>query len=195
MFFKFRGMPLAKLIIMNNTNVKERFLLATRVTSETDALRNCVLASFRRNNIYSTGAVSQRRSRLREDLKARLTALGNSYVQGSLSEAEHEANIVNLANALSDEHSDILVNGRFKIGTSQKALNLYLKFLWCLGRLPEDPHHCPVDRIVLSSISLNGTWTRLDDIATYRAWIVRIREAAGARSLSDWELDLWNGIL
>lgn len=175
--------------------VQEHFLHATNVTCETEALRNCVLASFRRNNIYLSGAENARRWRLRQDLKARLTALGDIYAHGSVSETEHEANIVGLADALSAEHGDILVNRRFKIGTSQKALNLYLKFLWCLGRLSAMPHHCPVDRVILSSVSLNGSWTKLDEISIYRSWIGTIRQAAGTRSLCEWELEVWNSNL
>jgi len=174
---------------------KERFLIATSVANEENALRNCVLASFRRNKIYSKNAAGAQRWELRQSLKHKLAMLGAKYIDGSVSEREHETNILTLADALSEEYGEILVNGRFNIGTSQKALNLYLKFLWCLGRLPTPPHHCPVDRVVLSGLSVNGAWTRLDDIATYRAWIAMIRETAGEQPLSEWELEMWNGTL
>ena len=117
--------------------VQEHFLHATNVTCETEALRNCVLASFRRNNIYLSGAENARRWRLRQDLKARLTALGDIYAHGSVSETEHEANIVGLADALSAEHGDILVNRRFKIGTSQKALSASFRVVEAAARPSE----------------------------------------------------------
>lgn len=118
--------------------------------------------------------------------------LGDVYTKRTVSEIEHEANIIALADALSAGHGDILINRRFRIGTSQKALNLYLKFLWCLGKLPNVPHHCPVDRVVLSDIPLNGSWTQLDDISTYRNWVSSIRQTAGAISVPEWELEVWN---
>jgi hypothetical protein len=38
-----------------------------------------------------------------------------------------------------------------RIGLAQKALNLYLKYLWCLGEIHEPPH-CPLDSIVLGQV-------------------------------------------
>ena len=170
---------------------KACFLRLTNVTREEDALQNCILAAFRRNKMYKDNVLQSERYELRNDLKVELRSLSASYLLGGVSEADHEANIQHLSNVLSAKHGAMLTDGRFKIGTSQKALNLYLKFLWCLDRLPDEPVHCPVDRIILTRVLIYGAWTQLDDIQSYREWISRIRAAVEPQSLSTWELGAW----
>ena len=170
---------------------KARFLRLTNVTREEDALQNCILAAFRRNKMYKDNVLQSERYELRNDLKVELRSLSASYLPGGVSEAEHEANIEYLSDVLSAKYSAMLTDGRFKIGTSQKALNLYLKFLWCLARLPDEPVHCPVDRIILTKVLVYGAWTQLDDIHLYREWISKIRASIGNQSLSTWELGVW----
>ena len=46
----------------------------------------------------------------------------------------------------------------FKIGHSQKLLNLMLKYYWCLEWLKYTPPHCPIDRMILvaAKVKING---------------------------------------
>lgn len=39
----------------------------------------------------------------------------------------------------------------FRIGSAQKALNLYRKYLWCLGYIPFPPH-CPFDATIIDQL-------------------------------------------
>lgn len=170
---------------------KARFLRLTNVSREEDALQNCILAAFRRNKMYKDNVLQSERYELRNDLKVELRNLSASYLLGGVGETDHEANIQYLSDVLSAKHGAMLTDGRFKIGTSQKALNLYLKFLWCLDRLPDEPVHCPVDRIILTKVLIYGAWTQLDDIQSYREWISIIRDAIEPQSLSTWKLGAW----
>jgi hypothetical protein len=83
-----------------------------------------------------------------------------------------------------------LNNGRLRYGTSQKAFNLYLKYLWQLGEIAAPPH-CPVDRIVLNALGIDEAWTKCDDQKQYMEWIGAIRRKAGPLSVSQWENDVW----
>ena len=175
--------------------VKNKFLAKTNVKNENDALRNCISASFKRNKIYRNGwnSTSQlQKYELHSSLKVELQRLAEPYISDTVSEDEHETNIQIIADNISKKHGAILRNGRFNIGTSQKALNLYLKFLWCLGRLSAEPIHCPVDRVILGKVAVYGAWTKLDDIHTYQTWISSIRITANIQTLAIWELEQYN---
>src|SRR6185295_1528637 len=82
-----------------------------------------------RGKLYREGSTETQRRALRSALRRLLENLVEPYRNG-LSETEHIANIDHLARTLSDEHADALNSGRFRIGSAQKALNLYLKLLW-----------------------------------------------------------------
>lgn len=89
------------------------------------------------------------------------------------------------------DHDGVLSNGRYRLGISQKLVNLQLKYLWCLGVIPEPPH-CPVDRIVLARTKLRNrlNWTQIDSVDSYLQAIKAIRALAHASGLSiaRWEL-------
>jgi hypothetical protein len=49
----------------------------------------------------------------------------------------------------------------YKYGVAQKLLNLFLKYLWCLGTIAEPPH-CPVDRIIIGKTCYKDkNWTEI----------------------------------
>lgn len=79
----------------------------------------------------------------------------------------------------------------YRLGHAQKALNLALKYRWCLGIIPEPPH-CPIDRIVLGETALAGSlnWTEIDRIEDYDRAIDAVRSCAVAagQSIARWEL-------
>jgi hypothetical protein len=47
----------------------------------------------------------------------------------TVTKEDHIKNICMLANILTEKHYNILLNRRFRIGSAQKGLNLYLKYL------------------------------------------------------------------
>jgi hypothetical protein len=74
-------------------------------------------------------------------------------------EVQHCEAIKRISETVSQRCGDCLVNGRLQYGAAQKAFNLYLKFLWRLGKAAMPPH-CPVDSVVLAEAGIEGAWTK-----------------------------------
>lgn len=110
----------------------------------------------------------------------------------------HYHRIEELANHLTVNFKPVLHNGRFRIGVSQKIINLFLKYMWAMGEIPE-PCHCPIDGIIKDKIQLKMPaiglvdWTKLDHIMEYRKYIIMISQAevSGDLSIAQWELLNW----
>lgn len=151
-----------------------------------------VMAAFARARIYVPGADEQARRSLHTTLKQTLVRVGLQY-KAVVTESEHLQNIGAIASAVSKEHAAILVGHAFRIGTAQKALNLYLKYLWCLGQLPEPPH-CPVDAVILACVPAANRvpWTQIATLEEYMRCITAIRKLTNGQSLAQWECTQWN---
>lgn len=75
------------------------------------------------------------------------------------------------------------------VGMTQKFLNLYLKYKWCLGG--PKPYHCPIDRQVLNEINWNNPrWSKFTG-KDYKEAIEKLYEAFG-KDLPMWELRFFN---
>ncbi len=148
--------------------------------------------TVQRSGLYRARLTEDDRKAFQSGLKGQLTKLLENYRNG-VDEQQHCRNIEELANGLSDEYAQVLADGRLKIGHAQKALNLYLKYMWCFGWIPEPPH-CPFDRIVLQFVPQckNMLWTKLDSMDDYNLIVKCSKIAAGNLSLSMWELELYN---
>ncbi len=113
-----------------------------------------------------------------------------------VSEETHVQNIVRIKDTISKECSTFLING-FRLGVAQKALNLYLKYLWCLGIITPPPPHCPFDRIIIEKLpeEIRVPWTQINDVDTYLRLVEAAKKitAAQKRSLADWELNAYQG--
>lgn len=150
-------------------------------------------ATVRRARAYADGLGEADRAPLRASLRARLDQLWPTYAV-PVPEAQHLTNIRQLADGLSAEHPLLLREGRFRIGPAQKALNLYIKYLWCAGLLRVAPPHCPFDFFVINRLGLHIRWTELDSMADYEQLVAAARAAAAAHGagLAQWELKLYN---
>ena len=148
-------------------------------------------ATVQRALIYSPSADSADRRSFRQSLRAALEAVGDDY-RSPVEDEDHVAHIVTLADDISRQHSTALRDGRFRIGPAQKALNLYLKYQWCLGNIVMPPH-CPFDALVIGALpsAERRTWTQLDDAVTYRRLVRVARSVGGHQSLAEWELALY----
>ena len=95
-------------------------------------------------------------------------------------------------NKFKDKH--ILADNNFRIGNTQKILNLYLKYLWCLGYIEYEPPHCPVDSNIIKELGEKIKWTKIDDIEIYLDLIYKIKNLAKNKNetIAQWELKLWN---
>jgi hypothetical protein len=173
--------------------MKKKFLKKVNVTDESSAQRNTVSASFKRNKQYADNNPDNRKQ-LGDALKQQVESVSKQYINGSVDEATHLDNIKSISDDLSSRFGDILIGKRFKIGTAQKALNLYLKFLWCLGKLKAQPPHCPMDAIVLKKASVYDAWTKCDSIDSYKKWVSKAKVKAESKNmtLSEWELGVWS---
>jgi hypothetical protein len=88
---------------------------------------------------------------------------------------------------LSSQFGAYLIGGRLRFGTSQKAFNLYLKYLWAMGEA-EMPPHCPIDSVVLNRVGIDACWTKSDSCEEYMDWINEIRKHL---TLAKWEDKVW----
>lgn len=174
--------------------MKQKFLQVTHVTSARDAVNNAITAALQRNPTYEPSASNAERAAFRYAFAECLRRYAEQY-RKQVTERQHLDIIEQISYELSTQFTSILINGRLRIGTCQKALNLYLKFLWCLDDNWAAPLHCPVDRIVLQAAGVSDAWTKLDSIEIYAEWITKIRSTAlvyGASSVAEWELQIWN---
>lgn len=148
-----------------------------------------ISAAFQRGNVYRGGKVDPKlKLALRQAVFAVVKDCAASY-EKPVTEEQHFNNLIRISKTITGGYGSILRDGRFRIGTAQKALNLYLKYLWCFGRIVIPPH-CPVDRMILDKVKLNHgiNWTKLDSIEDYREAIEILKQAAGKIPLAEWEI-------
>ena len=155
----------------------------------------------RRNDtpVYASGVNDADKPDLHRALYRSLDSYAGQYF-GQVTHDQHCRNLEDLANTRSDEfqNRNVLANDRFRIGIAQKALNLYLKFLWCLGKIPTPPH-CPFDGTILGELerrrrlSQPEEWRRMNDIEVYKRWVKAAWDQAKEEGLSiaEWELKHW----
>ena len=149
-------------------------------------------ATLQRSLTYAERTPDRRKAEFHDRLRLQLETTSAGY-RRSISEDAHCANIEALANELSRDFGDCLNGTRFRIGSAQKALNLHLKYLWCLGEV-ECPPHCPFDNIVIGMLGLRvaPNWTSMDSIDEYRRLVEAAKRISGHRPLCEWELQAYN---
>lgn len=164
--------------------LKEGFL-------KNEFLTMSVLGALGRSKTYSESASEKDKNTFLNALRKKLEEIGERYVS-PISEEKHCSNIKEIADDLTKRFSNCLKNRRFRIGIEQKALNLYLKYLWCVGLIPTPPH-CPFDSIVIGRLpeckDLN--WTAIDRINVYQKMVNAARKKTNGKSIAEWELEIW----
>jgi hypothetical protein len=83
---------------------------------------------------------------LKRDLKQSLMDYYKEIKEGNISDKMHIEKLVNINSLLSNKYHKILFKKSFRIGVTQKVVNLFLKYLWTTN-ICSMPHHCPVDNI------------------------------------------------
>ena len=129
--------------------------------------------AFQRASVYKNKVSETDKKYFKRMIKEYLNHLLESY-KNTVSEEEHVQNIVSLS-----EHTKvygIFRNDKLNIGVSQKLLNLYLKYHWCLSTI-EEPVHCPVDRIIQVRLNVKPlvAWTKIKTIEEYLLVINRLK--------------------
>lgn len=148
---------------------------------------------MQRGGVYRPKLTERERRPVHTTLREVLESLLPQYGGGGMGDNVHLANIDRLARTVTTRHAGVLDGRRFRIGNAQKALNLHLKYRWCLGDI-ERPPHCPFDYYVLREISgwRSYRWTVIDKIADYADLVAAARAVAGDQPLADWELAVYN---
>jgi hypothetical protein len=148
--------------------------------------------TVQRSGLYKNETTEKDRKPFQDSLRKLLVKLAGVY-DIRVTEKTHVANIERLAKRLTKKHAAILAKGGMRIGHAQKALNLYLKYLLCLGEIPKPPH-CPLDAIVLGQVPgcKDVRWTQIATVEKYLEIIEKAKKKANGLSLAQWELALWN---
>ncbi|MCF8414587.1 MAG: hypothetical protein K9G44_14335 [Melioribacteraceae bacterium] len=155
------------------------------------AFVNTINASISRANVYDGHPDQNDRIELKNYIKEYLVNLLNEYQDHNVGDEAHIGNIISFKEGVSDNFEFLLNNGELTLGVSQKIINLYLKWTWCLGQINTPPHF-PIDRNLLSHLGINLAWTRLNDTNEYFNIIDAAREILEEdQTLASWELDLW----
>jgi hypothetical protein len=173
---------------------------------EEELVANSIRGAFQRGKVYadSSACTERDRERLRKRLTDLLRRLATQYCTTVASE-EHNQNILEIADSLTSEFGNegILRDDKFRIGVAHKALNLYLKYLWCVGKVATPPH-CPFDSQIIAKLPLTQQqrrdlkWTELESITDYQILVdagLRKIRTTGHPSLSEWELEEWRRML
>jgi hypothetical protein len=172
------------------TEVPSFFLKAMGVRDAEQALKESLLSALGHNPTYSREEQGDDRVLFRAGWARLIRAESQRYTEPIGDEA-HCQIISDISDALSLEFGDILLDRQLRFGTSQKAFNLYLKYLWQLERRAVPPPHCPVDRIMLELVGIKAAWTQCNSVAEYMSWIHRLRAKAEPLPLAIWENEIW----
>lgn len=166
-----------------------------------------IAGAFQRAGIYKQGADDDEKTIFKKELKTDLEGLIQVHYFKEVTESKHVENILTLAKH-TQKYTSVLKNGQLNIGVSQKVLNLFLKYLWCLKMIP-DPPHFPIDRtiqVVLNKeaklldqpTTILKPWTQIETTESYLELINlarRIRDNKSAYqqlSLAELELKLYS---
>ena len=146
--------------------------------------------AFQRANIYKNEVSESNRKYFRNEIKRFVENTIFQQYKNSVNEEAHIKNIQNLSD-FTNAFKEILNNGKMNFGVSQKLLNLYLKYQWCLG-LIKTPPHFPVDRIIQQKLNFNPIqpWTQICNVNDYMKIINCAKTLAKDKDISIAKLEL-----
>lgn len=164
-----------------------------------------IAGAFQRAGIYKQEANEDLKTTFKSELKIDLESFIAEQYFKSCGEAQHLKNIEKLSEH-TKKYADLLKNGQLNIGVSQKVLNLFLKYVWCLKLIPTPPHF-PVDRtnqVIFNNkakeLGLPTTplqpWTQIQTLEDYLKIIHLAEQIQGAKpeyqnmSIAELELSL-----
>jgi len=129
-----------------------------------------VSAAFQRANVYLPNGIKKEQNNFKDKLKEFIVDLSKSYINSTIDDETHIKNIKLISSfSNSSLFKSVLIKGKLNFGVSQKLLNLYLKYLWCLDILNFPPPHFPVDREIQKQLKIRKpySWTAMDDEIEY----------------------------
>lgn len=148
---------------------------------------------YQRVKIYKDALLTADIDFFESQLKSYVLVLEHEHYKKPVSSEKHLENIEELASFF--EESGVLDEQVPPFGIAQKFLNLYLKYVWCLGEIKEPPHF-PIDRSIQKTMGISSSkvlpWTMIKDKETYMRIIELGQKLKGENSLADFELRLFN---
>jgi hypothetical protein len=150
-----------------------------------------IRSSFQRSYIYKKDANDKLKIAFKNELQELVFEIVYQYENGSIDEKTHLSNIDRIKK-WTRKFGDLFVDGEMKYGICQKLLNVFLKELWCAGKIQFDPPHLPVDRLIQEKLKLRPiiNWTQIETEKEYMGIIERIRRIADSKDLSLAEIEL-----
>jgi hypothetical protein len=136
---------------------------------ENEAWMLSVAAAFQHISVYTENSEAKGRKLLREELKKLVQDMVHHQYSQAVSEGKHIKNI-DLISTESKLWKRENASFDFTFGVAQKLLNLYLKYLWCLEILQNDPPHFPVDSIIIKELSKEGKTIQMKPLALDKPW-------------------------
>ena len=161
---------------------------------EDEFLTLSINGALQHSSTYKPTAGKKDPETLQRELRTGLCDIAARY-SSEVGEGQHLENIQELARRVNKSCASFLNGDHLRFGVAQKALNLYLKYLWCVGKTRIPPPHCPFDGTVLERLRFQDNWTDMDDVAIYLKWVRQAETArndAKCESLAEWELRAWN---
>jgi hypothetical protein len=177
--------------------VSDKWLGIIPVTDERGAMKDSINSALRVRGarVYREETHERNKGPFRAEWESLIRQESQRYIRATqpISDDQHCDVIRKISENLSSKFGNILQDGALRYGISQKALNLYLKYLWRLKRASIQPPHCPVDGVVLREGGILGSWTKCKEEKEYRDWIdaLRINAKQKGLSLSEWEYEIW----
>jgi hypothetical protein len=117
---------LSKALELKEVSMSDPFLSATKVSTDSAAMTETLKSALqqRQNKVYSRSEVGNERLIFRLELAKMMREESQRYICGTqlVSDEEHCKAIRCISDNLSARYAEILKNGRFRYGTSQKAL-------------------------------------------------------------------------
>lgn len=166
---------------MNFENEKTKFLYR-------ELAKAAINAALQHNKFYPTQYINQ--NNIKEYWTDLLFEMIEKYKSPQIPKV-FVNDICDIKTKLTNKYSDEIT---CRLSHTQKSLSVFLKYLWCMGKI-EEPPVCPIDRKVLWEADLRDkNWTELDDRKEYQDWLKKIEKAAKdkAKSIAQWELEIWN---
>ena len=111
--------------------------------------------------------------------------------------------VENIQRLMQDKYGDVFRCNKkgydqvFRLAHAQKSLSMFLKHLWCMGKV-QMPPLCPIDGVILNDVLKKGeSWTKLNDWNKYNDYIKIIEDAAQKEKkfVAEWEYDHWNRVI
>lgn len=137
--------------------------------------------------VYKDNIQEEKRAK---NAKEALINFEKTEYEKQVTSSEQFQKIEKFSACLKEKCGDIFHDDRL-FAVSQKALNLYLKYLWCAGILAFEPSHCPIDNVVLAKIGKKLGWHNMTH-EQYQEIMKEIDKKAERKGIAVLELEIWN---